>query len=270
MEHVEEKPYKPFDNLEASFFNDFVRSMQEMMVKRTTHCMSQRMALRAAMGLVVKGGRDYDSLGVITVDEIDEWFKDGPTKTALRSLAKDACKELDIKHRKQAAEYEMMREFRPKNYANALLIVAAISPEAIQSLQAAHAQHVKAVHGGTQTLRPSTAIRQMAQAAKQGEDIATLLETQKKLMVEANRMDSLKSACAALRNWHVFAHEIKGIPDEATLPPVNEAHVCDYVSTFTNSGTCSDCVGALRFICTFPRAGHDMGWTNVGPDDGWL
>ena len=102
----------------------------------------------------------------------------------------------------------------------------------------------------TAKVKPTTAIKELAQAKRAGSGVDQLLEDKVQLLLIESSRASLPSVCSALRAWHAFATEVLTYPANATLPPDCDDHVLMFLTIFRSPKTAANYVNAIVWICT--------------------
>ena len=101
------------------------------------------------------------------------------------------------------------------------------------------------------TSKPRRLIGKLAEAKRAGKDVSAILQDKAMLIKMESSRKNLPSVASGLRAWHAFAVALKGYKEEASLPPVDEDHVVEFVSLFKSSKTARNYVSYVKWACVF-------------------
>lgn len=217
---------------------------------------------QAALALIAEGVRCWQEFAAMLPEEIEA--------VDLRSTARTV---LVVAHSRAAHKYVLWQREQLRSTARAEAMVAEQGAPAnaaeqaeklsVQELERAHEsfqEQVQEMHlqGLQETMKPRQAMGALAQAAKEGNDVTSLLMKRAETLALEGRRHSLASTRSALICWHAFSTHVLMNEECASLPPKSQDSMMQWLCTFRCWGTAMNYACAVKWICT--HLAMDTSW----------
>ena len=219
-------------------------SMQDEDRHMTLHC--SRLATR----LLLAGFRLISDLAGLPAAGVEK-ITNVPREQTLLTKVVYEMNELAAQSRVERMRRSMgLQEPAHMGPRSAMQIAATLTPEQLHALEKSNEElqqllQVKLDAGPRAAMGALIRAKERGQTAEMQE---MLVNKEHELRLSSQRK-SLPQVAAGLKAWHVFATQILGYSDEATLPPESSNDVSKFLVMFSNAGTAANYLSYIRWSC---------------------